>query len=205
MRYQAGGAPEFIGYVDDIRDPRRVSEKGYPILAFEDLLALGDVGAFVPILDPATRRLIHRKLSDHGIPILGARGLPHLSHPDAVVGEGSIVIATTRLGHSTTLGRGAVVLSTMIAHDVQVGEFCSFAFGSLVLGHVSIGNDVFIGAGAIIQNGTLSRPVTIGDGAVIGAGAIVKRSVKPGQVVVGPRTLTLEQWRSSRPATPPAP
>jgi acetyltransferase-like isoleucine patch superfamily enzyme len=89
-----------------------------------------------------------------------------------------------------------MVMSDLVAHDVQIGDFTSLSFGSTVLGHVQIGQDVFVGSGAIINNGSLDRPLTIGDGAVIGAGAVVTHDVAPGQVMVGPRAMPLDEWKS---------
>lgn len=195
LRYQAGNDIEFIGYVDDFHDERRRAESGYPVMTFEELLTLEDVGVFVPVLDPVGRRKLFAKLQEHGVTILGARGVPHLVHPQAEIGEGTLLTSTTRLGHSTTIGRGGVIMANLLAHDVQIGDFASFAYGSVVLGHVEIGHDVFVGTGAVIQNGTLDRTLTIGDGAVIGAGAIVTHDVAPGQVMVGPRAMPIDQWR----------
>lgn len=179
LRYQAGDAIEFVGYVDDFHDERRRPESGYPIMTFDELLELDDVGVFVPVFDPVGRRALHSKLRDHGIPILGSRGLPHLVHPAAEVGEGALITCTARLGH-----------------DVEIGDFTTFGYGSVVLGHVQIGRDVFVGTGAVIQNGTVDRALTIGDGAVIGAGAVVTHDVAPGQVMVGPRAMPLDEWRA---------
>lgn len=196
LRHQAGGAPEFLGYVDDLRDDRRRPEKGYPVLSFEELLAQDDVGVFVSVHDPAGRRRIVDRLRDRGVPVLGANGSPHLCHPDAVLGEGAIVSSTTRVGHTAEIGCGVLVLASLVAHDVEIGDFCTLAFGSMVLGHVRLGDGVFVGAGAIIQNGTPDRTLTVGDGAVIGAGAVVTADVAPGEVMVGPRALPLQQWRT---------
>lgn len=196
LRYQAGDAIEFVGYVDDFHDERRRPESGYPMMNFDELLEIDDVGVFVPVFDPVGRRALHSKLRDHGIPILGSRGMPHLVHPAAEVGEGTLITCTARLGHTTRVGRGVVVLAELVGHDVEIGDFATFGYGSVVLGHVQIGRDVFVGTGAIIQNGTVDRPLTIGDGAVIGAGAVVTHDVAPGQVMVGPRAMPLDEWRA---------
>ena len=183
LQYQAGPGIEFIGYIDDVRDPRRVVEPEAAVFSFEEALEIEDVGVVVPIHDPAVRRELFARLSAHGVPILGSRGMPQFVHPLAVIGEGSLVSPTTRLALSTRLG-----------HDVIVGDFTTLAFGSQVLGHVQIGSDVFIGAGAIITNGTIRRPLVIGDGARIGAGAVVTKDVAPGQAVSGPSALSPRRW-----------
>lgn len=194
LQYQAGPGIEFIGYIDDVRDPRRVVEPEAAVFSFEEALEIEDVGVVVPIHDPAVRRELFARLSAHGVPILGSRGMPQFVHPLAVIGEGSMVSSTTRLALSTRLGAGVIGFADMMAHDVIVGDFTTLAFGSQVLGHVQIGSDVFIGAGAIITNGTIRRPLVIGDGARIGAGAVVTKDVAPGQAVSGPSAQSPRRW-----------
>ncbi|MBC9936444.1 MULTISPECIES: hypothetical protein [unclassified Leucobacter] len=202
LQHQAGPGIEFMGYIDDVRDPRRIVEPGLPIYSFAEALTLEDVGVVLSVHDPALRRTLYQRLVDHGVPILGSRGLPHLVHPQAVVGTGSFISSTTRLALSTRLGDGVIGLADMIAHDVTVGDFSTLAFGSRVLGHVQIGRDVFIGAGAIIKNGTINRPLVIGDGARVDAGAIVGRDVRPGQTVSGPGALSIRRWSEILAARP---
>lgn len=190
--HQAQGAPRFSGYVAD-RFGSRVHADGHPVSSLEEVAEWGDVGIVVPIHDPRDRRSVFTRIRKLGIPILGSRGLPHLSHPAAALGEGVIVSSTTRVGFATTIGNASLALGDLIAHDVTVGEYCTFAAGSIVLGHVNIGDDVFVGAGAIIKNGTSSRPLNIGTGAVIGVGAVVDRDVPPGAVVISPRARPLRE------------
>ncbi|MCD9154631.1 hypothetical protein [Aeromicrobium duanguangcaii] len=195
LRHQSRGFVEFVGYVDDVQDPRRRAEDDYPVMDFEELCRLEDTGVFLSILNPSVRRTLHDKLRDRGVPILGARGADHLAHPAAQLGEGTVVVSTTRLGHTTRIGRGGLVWAQVVAHDVEIGDFVGLGVGSIVLGHVQIGDDVSVGAGAIIHNGTIEQPITIGDGAVIGPGAVVTHDVAPGEVMVGPRAMPLSRWR----------
>lgn len=190
--YQARGEAEFSGYVaDDFGS--QVHADGNPVLLLEEVAEWGDVGIVVPIHDPQDRRGVYARIRELGIPIMGSQGLPHLSHPAAELGEGVIVSSTTRVGFATSIGTGGLALGDLIAHDVTVGEYCTFAAGSIVLGHVDIGDDVFVGAGAIIKNGTSTRPLTVGTGAVVGVGAVVDRDVPPGAVVMSPRARPLRE------------
>ena len=192
LRYQAQGAVDFVGYVDDL--PNRTVDSGWSVRSFEELVAEPDVGVFVPVHDPAGRARVFDRLSSHGIPIVGSRGLPHLAHPDAEIGEGTIVSLTTRVGHNTRIGRGCIAVGELVAHDVVVGDFVTLAAQSAVLGHVQIGNGAYIGAGAIVKNGTQDRPLVIGAGAVIGTGAVVGSDVGAGEVVMGPRARPIREW-----------
>lgn len=202
LAFQARGVSDFVAYVAD-DDPRDLHPDGTPILDFDQLAALDDTAVFVPIHDPAGRRAVFDRLTSAGVPILGAAGSPHLSDPRAQLGEGVIVTCTARVGFGTSIARGTIVLSDIVAHDVNIGEFCTLAVSSVVLGHVNIGRDVFVGAGAVIKNGTSRRPIVIGDGAIIGVGAVVDRDVAPGETVVSPRAVSIAEWQAMRAAAKP--
>lgn len=198
VRFQAGGATDFIGYVADPPfEPGQV-DGGFPIMTIDEVAARPDVAVVVTVFDPAGRRRVFDRLHAAGVPIARTTGLPHLAHPEATIGEGTVITTTTRLGHSTVIGRGCVVLADTVAHDCIVGDFTSIALGVIVSGHVHIGSDVLIGVGALIRHGTAARPLVIGDGAVVGAGAVVDRDVAPGEVIVGPRAMPAAQWRALR-------
>jgi len=199
LAWQARDLIEFVAYVAD-DEPRRQHDDGFPILTLAELSEWDDIGVFVPIHDPAGRRSVYERLVAAGIRILGTAGLPHLSHPTAVLGEGVIASSTTRIGPHTVIGRGTIAFSDLVAHDVEIGEFTTLAARSVVLGHVRIGSDVRIGAGAVISNGTAARPIVIGDGAVIGAGAVVDRHVGAGETVVSPRAVSIAEWQAMRSA-----
>lgn len=192
--HQAQGAAELVGYIDDLAGPGRNPHDGLPVITSDALPEFAGAGVIVTVHDIAARRRIFARLHDLGVPIVGSRGAPHMSHPAAELGQGVIVTTETFLGPGTRLGRGTLALSGLIAHDVVVGEFSTLAMRSIVLGHVHVGEGVWIGAGAVIHNGTARRPRVIGDGAVIGVGAVVDRDVRPGEVVVSPRAMSLREW-----------
>lgn len=193
--YQAAGESLFAGYVADNFEGRMHAD-GNPVHSLEEVAEWDDVGIIVPLHEPGARRGVYNRIHALGIPILGFRGLPHLSHPAAELGEGVLASTTTHIGFSTVIGRGVLALSDLVAHDVTVGEFTTLAMHSIVLGHVEIGKDVFIGAGAVIRNGTRDRPLRIGDGAVVGAGAVVHRDVPAGEIVVSQGARPLAEFRS---------
>lgn len=197
-RHQAGPTIEFLGYVADVSDDQPAPVLDAPLWSFDDLLEMDDVGVLVSVFDPTGRRSVFERLDAAAIPIIGTRGLPHLSHPAADLGEGSVVPSFTRIGHTTVLGRGVLAFADLVAHDTVVGDFTTLASHCIVLGHVIIGNGVTIGTGAIINNGTAARPIRIGDGAVVGSGAVVDRDVEAGGVVVGPRGMPMQEWAALR-------
>lgn len=189
---QAAGSLVLDVYVDDIAPERVNPYDGIPIVKLDDLAE--GLGVIVPVHGIAARRSIYARLEERGRTIVGAAGSPHLVHPSAMLADGVIVTSEAFVGPGASIGRGSIVLSGLVAHDVVVGEFCTLGTGSNVLGHVHIGKDVWIGAGVTISNGTSDRPLTIGDGAVIGVGAVVDRDVAPGEVLTGPRAMTLREW-----------
>lgn len=138
------------------------------------------------------------------------RGHHPPAHRSVVYGPGSVVAPHTMLGSDVSIGIGAFVAATAIAHDTIVGDFATVGVGSNVLGHVRIGRGANVAPGAVIGNGTPDRPLRIGDGAVIGVGAVVVRDVGPGARMVGNPAMTVADWRrlksllaTEEPARPP--
>ena len=112
-------------------------------------------------------------------------------HPNVFVrGEEKIYV-----GKGTTVNR-----NTLLLDNVSVGERCSIAGNSVIVGSnhkysdsvqkikdqgmssigITIGDDVWIGANASILDG-----VTIGNGSIIAAGAVVTADVPPMSVYGG--------------------
>lgn len=194
-RHQSEWSATLLGFIDDFAEPGPHPYEDAPILRLEDVPALGDPSVLVTMLDAAVRADTFPRVEAAGLSLATLTGLPHLRHPASEVGVGSLVSSTCRVGPGTRLARGAIVMSDLVAHDVEVGEFATLGMHSIVLGHVHIGARVAIGPGAIINNGTATRPMTIGEGAVIGTGAVVDRDVPPGAVMVSPRALPLPDWQ----------
>ena len=113
--------------------------------------------------------------------------LPNVIHPAATVscfcelGAGSFAAAHCVVAPSVSIGKGVVINhSSVIDHDVKVGNFSHVAPNATIGGGVSVGCRVLVGAGATVLPG-----VSIADDAVIGAGAVVTRNVNLGQTVFG--------------------
>lgn len=193
---QSAGRLVLDAYIEDDAAAPTSPYDGLPIVELDDIGP--DVGVIVPVHGIAARRRIYARLEERGTALIGSSGSARIAHPSAVLGEGVIVSSETFLGPGTTVGRGSIVLAGLVAHDVVIGEFCTLAMRSIVLGHVVMGDDVWVGAGATISNGTADRPLRIGDGAVIGVGAVVDRDVAPGEVLTGPRAMTLREWARLR-------
>lgn len=129
----------------------------------------------------AERVSIGEKLS-----VSGLRGMT-VVHPaayastDAVLGEGTQILAGAVVGAEASLGDWTIVnTSASIDHECTIGRGCHIAPGARLAGCVTVEDYAMVGVGAVI----LPR-LKIGRGAVVGAGAVVVRDVAPETVVVG--------------------
>ncbi len=116
--------------------------------------------------------------------------------PGVSYGAGCLCAPFTRLGPRVTIGEGAQILATIVAHDVEIGACSNLLVQSSVMGHVIIGREVNVAPSAVIANGSRDRPLRIGDGAVIGVGAVVVRDVPPGARMVGNPAMPVERWKA---------
>ena len=125
---------------------------------------------------------------------------PGQTHVETVVdyGPGCLCAPYTRIGPNVRVGASTQVLSTLLAHDIEIGAFSNLNVNSSVLGHVRIGAHVNIAPYAVIGNGTAQRPLTIGDGAIIGVGAVVVRDVAAGEMVGGNPAMPISRWKKLR-------
>lgn len=114
-------------------------------------------------------------------------GIPALIHPaayvarNAVVGEGSQVLAGAVVGAAVRIGSACIVNTrASVDHESVLEDGAHVAPGATLSGLVHLGRCAFVGTGAAV----LPR-VRIGADAIVGAGAVVVRDVPPGKTVVG--------------------
>jgi UDP-perosamine 4-acetyltransferase len=101
--------------------------------------------------------------------------------PDAILEEGSQVMAGSIVQSAAKLGMNSVVNTrASIDHDCNIGAHVHVAPGAVLCGSVRVGDRAFIGAGATVIQG-----IQVGACAVIGAGATVVRDVADDAVVLG--------------------
>jgi acetyltransferase EpsM len=101
--------------------------------------------------------------------------------PQAVAGEGSVVMAGAIVQTGARIGAHCVVnTSAVIEHDVILEDFVQVAPGAIVGGGVRVGVAAYIGLGAVIRDHT-----SVGAGAVVGMGAVVVADVAEDARVMG--------------------
>jgi UDP-perosamine 4-acetyltransferase len=112
-------------------------------------------------------------------------GFRRVVHPetivpaDAVLGEGSQIMAGAILQPRVVLGANCIVnTGSRLDHDCQVGDHTHLAPGAVLSGDVRIGDRCHIGTGAIIIQG-----IRIGAGSMIAAGAVITRNLEAGAKV----------------------
>lgn len=182
--------------VDDIENGFIHPTLNVPVIsAAERAARWGDLPVLITPPQPSLRAKLFTRLVDEGAVLATAStaGLP-LVDPVVSFGAGSVVTPHTRIATNVRIGQGSQVLAIMLAHDIDIGSYCSISINSSVLGHVVIGDQVNIAPHAVICNGTRERPLTIGDGAIIGVGAVVTRDVPAGARMVGNPAMTVKEW-----------
>ncbi|MDY4285690.1 NeuD/PglB/VioB family sugar acetyltransferase [Xanthomonas sp. LF06-19] len=156
---------------------------------------LGDPDTYQPVPgdlfvcalgDPAARRRYSQPLLARGADFMVLR--PRLREAsDTPIGRGSLFEVGVSIGADSRIGEFVTILATtIVGHDVVIGDY------------VQIGNFVFVGGGARIGHDVVIHPhstvlpgIAIGDGAVIGAGSVVVKDVPPNVTVAGNPARTI--------------
>jgi len=124
---------------------------------------------------------LHQKLKKLGLKPLT------LIHPsatiarDAVIGEGSQVMAGVVIGPEAKIGRQCIINTrASVDHDCVLEDGAEISPGATLCGLITVGANAWVAAGA-----TVLPLVKIGPGAIVGAGAVVNKAVPPNTTVVG--------------------
>jgi acetyltransferase EpsM len=175
------GAFKILGIMDRFK---KSDVLGYPILGEDS--AWQKINKKFPNLkvilavDPTERK---KRLAFY----YGIKSLATLISDDAyisasaVLGEGCILQRGVKIMSSVKIGIACKInVNAVVHHDTVVGDFCTLAPGSMLLGGVKVEDNVFVGAGAIVL-----PKVKIGSNSVIGAGAAVVKDVAANSTVAG--------------------
>jgi sugar O-acyltransferase (sialic acid O-acetyltransferase NeuD family) len=182
---EATGRWQILGYLDD--DPARHGEflEGLPILGPLDALAdhpdalvvacMGHPGNFF------TRKRVVRRL---GLP---PERWATIVHPTASLakstelGRGSVVLATVVTTAAVRVGEHVALMpGTVLTHDDDVGDYSTFGAGVRLAGRVRVGEGAYVGSGALVR-----QDLEVGEWSLIGMGSVVTRAVPPAEVWAG--------------------
>ena len=193
---------KLLALIDEIENNKVHPTLGVPIISLEERkLKFNSTPVLLTAANSHLRERIANQIASEGGDLITIRGLDSpFSEVDQTVeyGVGCVVAPYTRLGSNVRIGVGSQVLSTMIAHDVVIGDFSTLNVNSTVLGHVIIGQHVTIAPHVVIANGTPDRPLKIGDGSTIGVGAVVVKDVKSGARMIGNPAITVDEWKDKK-------
>lgn len=160
-----------IVFLDDNENSKECG--GFKVIGNTKTPVEGDV--FIAIGNPQVRK----RLSE-------GRKVVTLIHPhaviarDAVIGEGTVVMAGAVINPNARIGKGCIINTcSSVDHDCVLGDFCHVAVGAHLCGTVKTGECTWIGAGA-----TVSNNIDICGNCTVGAGCVVVKDIdEPGTYV----------------------
>lgn len=191
------GRVRIVALIDDIDNGFDHDQLGVPVISSEARQRdFSDVPVLNTISKPELRARIHDQLIADGATLATAtcRDQIHVD-PSIQYSAGCLVSPNTRIGPNVTIGDGAMVLSTIVAHDVEIGRFCNLGIHSSVLGHVVLEDRVNIAPNATVGNGHPDKPIRIGADAILGVGTVATRSVPAEANMVGNPAMSVQHWR----------
>lgn len=182
--------------VDDIENGFVHPVLAVPVISSDERhRAFADIPVLLAVTNPPLRRQVVNRLHLEGATLATAVNQEEVHvDPTAQFGPGTVCMPWTRVGPDVTTGVCAIILASIVAHDVQIGDFSTLAGDVLVSGHVNIGNDVNIAPRAVIANGNRKRPLLIGNGAEIGVGATILSDVDAGARMIGNPAMPIRDW-----------
>jgi sugar O-acyltransferase (sialic acid O-acetyltransferase NeuD family) len=179
-----GRGDDILGMIEVDGDRKRWGKRLDGCLVLGGLERLKRIGAQEAVLgygENRKREVLLKAAKRAGL------ALPPVVHPDAsvssqaVLGEGTVVLAGAVVVTGARLGAGVIVnTGTTVDHDVRLGACVHVAPGAHLAGTVRVGDRAWIGLGSCVKEG-----IRIGSDAVVGAGAAVVKHVAKGQTVVG--------------------
>lgn len=108
------------------------------------------------------------------------------------IGHGSILLAGCVLTSAVALGTHVVAMPHVIfTHDVQAGDFATFAAGVSLGGGVGIGRSAYLGMNSVVRQG-----LHVGQRSMLGMGAVLTRDLPQDQIWAGNPARLLEQRTS---------
>ena len=161
-----------IVFLDDNENVKSCG--GYKVIGNSKTVTDGDVFIAIGYSE------IRKRLSE-------GRNVVTLIHPhaviarDAVIGEGTVVMAGAVINPGARIGRGCIINTcSSVDHDCDIGDYCHVAVGAHLCGTVKTGESTWIGAGA-----TVSNNINICGNCTIGVGCVVVKDIEEPGTYVG--------------------
>jgi len=127
------------------------------------------------------RLQIQRRLAEFGVRAAVAVHPSAFVAGDAVLGDGSQVLAQAAVCVEVRVGEGCIInTGSSVDHEAELGDGVHLAPGAILAGCVSVGEYTLIGPGA-----TVLPRVKIGRNVIIGAGSVVTRDIPDDVVAYG--------------------
>jgi sugar O-acyltransferase (sialic acid O-acetyltransferase NeuD family) len=131
--------------------------------------------------NPELRIRLYKKFKEAGYRFMTVIHPFSYVSEDAVIGEGTQIMAGSVVQPGTTIGCNCIVnTKASIDHDCRIGDHVHIAPGATVCGGVVIGSGTHVGAGA-----TIIQSKRLGENCTIGAGALVIRDVADATTAIG--------------------
>lgn len=80
-----------------------------------------------------------------------------------IISDGVKLDSMSFIGHDVYVGKKSLIVSSLLAGHVEVGEGTFLGFGSVVKQRIKIGNSVTVGAGAVVVKHTPDMSVVVGN------------------------------------------
>ncbi|MBQ4581762.1 MAG: acetyltransferase [Oscillospiraceae bacterium] len=94
--------------------------------------------------------------------------------PNAVIGEGSVVMPAAVVNAGAKVGRHCIInTAAVVEHDNVIGDYAHVSCGAVLTGAVHVGEEALVGAAAVVRNN-----VHICAGCIVGAGSVVITDMK---------------------------
>ncbi len=175
---------DFLGFVDVQNKGKEIID-GYKIIGDDAFVVreLPEIAVAIAQGFPAMRRRLFTWYAQNS-----RVSFPLLAHPAVVwdadnvsVGPGSILMPASVISPGVRIGKGTLIgAHVLLAHDVQVGDFCVCNPAANLSGNVIVEDDCLLGSGSVVHQG-----VRMEQGVTLGLGAALTRTAKSGHTYFG--------------------
>ncbi len=140
----------------------------------------------VSVSNPLKRKEIAERYISYDIKPIELHANTFINHGENNFDEGSIFSDYTIISADIKIGKFFHCNRlSHVGHDVQIGDYVTFAPQANCNGNTIIEDFVYLGTNCILRHGLPDKPLKIGKGAVIGMGAVVTKDVPPNTTVIG--------------------